>query len=166
MSERPARSILERALSPVAQIRPGEARTAFLMFAYSFLAMTGYNMIKPVTRGLFIEKLGADNLPWVQFAAGVGIGVIMQGYSRTIVLLPRRWIIPVTLTGIVTVMVMFYVLFTGFPQNRGVAVAFYLFGLIIGILLISQFWTLANDVYDPRQAKRIFGFTGAGASLG
>ena len=47
-----------------------------------------------------------------------------------------------------------------------VAVAFYLFGLIIGILLISQFWTLANDVYDPRQAKRIFGFIGAGASLG
>ena len=46
------------------------------------------------------------------------------------------------------------------------AVALHLFGLITGILLISQFWTLANDVYDPRQAKRIFGFIGAGASLG
>ena len=32
--------------------------------------------------------------------------------------------------------------------------------------MISQFWTLANDVYDPRQAKRIFGFIGGGASLG
>ena len=38
--------------------------------------------------------------------------------------------------------------------------------LILAILLISQFWTLANDVYDPRQAKRIFGFIGGGASLG
>ena len=37
---------------------------------------------------------------------------------------------------------------------------------ILAILLISQFWTLANDVYDPRQAKRIFGFIGGGASLG
>ena len=38
--------------------------------------------------------------------------------------------------------------------------------MILSILLISQFWTLANDVYDPRQAKRIFGFIGGGASLG
>ena len=38
--------------------------------------------------------------------------------------------------------------------------------LILGILLISQFWTLANDIYDPRQAKRLFGFIGGGSSLG
>ena len=44
--------------------------------------------------------------------------------------------------------------------------ALYLFGQILGILLISQFWTLANDVYDARQAKRLFGFIGGGASLG
>ncbi len=47
-----------------------------------------------------------------------------------------------------------------------VAVAFYVVVQILAILLISQFWTLANDVYDPRQAKRIFGFIGGGASLG
>jgi HEAT repeat protein/CRP-like cAMP-binding protein len=45
-------------------------------------------------------------------------------------------------------------------------VAFYLLGLILGILLISQFWTLANDIYDPRQAKRVFGLIGGGSSLG
>ncbi len=44
--------------------------------------------------------------------------------------------------------------------------AFYVLGLILGILLISQFWTLANDIYDARQAKRLFGFIGGGASLG
>ena len=48
----------------------------------------------------------------------------------------------------------------------GASVAFYVLGLILGILLISQFWTLANDVYDARQAKRLFGFIGGGASLG
>jgi hypothetical protein len=47
-----------------------------------------------------------------------------------------------------------------------VSVAFYLAGLILGVLLISQFWTLANIVYDPRQAKRLFGFIGGGAPLG
>ncbi len=149
------------------QLAAGEATTVLLMFAYSFLAMAGYNMIKPVTRGLFIEKLGAENLPWVQFGAGIVIGLIMQGYTRVISLVPRRWMIPITLAGIVVADdgVLFPVR-RACPTNRGVAVGFYLFGLIIGILLISQFWTLANDVYDPRQAKRIFGFIGAGASLG
>ena len=63
-----------------------------------------------------------------------------------------------------TLLVGFWFLFqTG---STGSSAAFYLFGLILGMLLISQFWTLANDVYDPRQAKRLFGFIGGGASLG
>jgi ATP/ADP translocase len=47
-----------------------------------------------------------------------------------------------------------------------VSVVFYLLGLIFGLLLISQFWTVANLVYNPRQAKRLFGFIGGGAPLG
>jgi ATP:ADP antiporter, AAA family len=158
--------VFARLIRPIVQLRDGESTTVLLMFLYSFLAMAGYNMIKPVTRGLFIEKLGAENLPWIQFGAGIVIGFIMQGYTRAIGLAPRRWMIPLTLAGIVVATAVFYTLFAGYPTNRLVAVGFYLFGLITGILLISQFWTLANDVYDPRQAKRIFGFIGAGASLG
>jgi ATP:ADP antiporter, AAA family len=163
---RSSNTLLSRLLSPFAPVREGEAATALLMFAYSFLAMTGYNILKPVTRGLFISNLGADNLPWVQFSAGIVIGLIMQAYTRSIAVVPRRWTIPVTLAGMVGLLVLFYVFFSGFGDARAVAVAFYLYGLILGILLISQFWTLANDVYDPRQAKRLFGFVGAGASLG
>ena len=37
--------------------------TALLMFLFSFLAMTSYNIIKPITRSEFISSLGADNLP-------------------------------------------------------------------------------------------------------
>ena len=73
--------------------------------------------------------------------------------------------IPVTQVGIAGLLVLFWFLFT-FVGADWVAVAFYVVGLILAILLISQFWTLANDVYDPRQAKRIFGFIGGGASLG
>lgn len=165
MSERPPGPI-QRVLRPIVELRDREVLTALLMFAYSFLAMTGYNILKPVTRGLFISNLGAENLPWVQFGAGVVIGLIMQVYTRVISLVPRRWTIPVTLTGIVGLLLLFYVLFTGFSNAGAVAVGFYLYGLILGILVISQFWTLANDIYDPRQAKRLFGFVGGGASLG
>ena len=41
---------LRRVLSPVVQFREGELATGLLMFAYSFLAMTAYNVIKPISR--------------------------------------------------------------------------------------------------------------------
>lgn len=163
MLERP--SLLSRLLRPIVQLRDGEAATALLMFLYSFLAMTSYNIIKPITRSEFISSLGADDLPYVTFAMGVLIGVIMQGYTKVIAVVPRRWMIPVTQLGIAALLVAFWFLFT-FVGQDWVAVAFYVVSLILAILLISQFWTLANDVYDPRQAKRIFGFIGGGASLG
>ena len=163
MSERP--SFVARLLRPVVQLREGEATTALLMFLYSFLAMTSYNIIKPLSKSQYISSLGADDVPYVNFALGVLIGVLMQGYTKLIGGVPRRWMIPVTQVGIAAVLVVFWVLFT-FVGADWVAVMFYIAVSILAILLISQFWTLANDVYDPRQAKRIFGFIGGGASLG
>ena len=78
--------------------------------------------------------------------------------------MPRRWAIPFTQLGCVVLLVAFWALFTA--GYAWVPVAFYVLGLILGLLLISQFWTLANDIYDARHAKRLFGFIGGGASLG
>ena len=163
MAERP--TLAARLLRPIVQLRDGESTTALLMFLYSFLAMTSYNIIKPITRSEYISKLGADDLPWVTLGIGVTIGFIMQGYIKAIAVVPRRWMIPVTQVGIAALLVLFWFLFT-FVAADWVAVAFFVVVQILAILLISQFWTLANDVYDPRQAKRIFGFIGGGASLG
>ena len=155
---------VRRVLSPVVQFRESEFATGLMMFAYSFLAMTAYNVIKPITRSNFISSLGADNLPYVQLAAGLLIGVLMQGYSVLVARLPRRYVAPLTLAGMSGLLVAFWLLFR--TAGDWVSVAFYLIGLILGILLISQFWTLANDIYDARQAKRVFGFIGGGSSLG
>ena len=138
--------------------------SAFLMFTYSFLAMTSYNILKPITRSQFITALGADNLPYVLFFAGILIGVVMHFYTSAIRHVPRQHVVPATQAVIVGLLVVFWALLrTG---AAWVTVAFYFFGLILGILLISQFWTLANDIFDARQAKRLFGFIGGGASLG
>ena len=155
---------LRRLFGTVFPLRRDETATAGLMFAYSFLAMTGYNVLRPVTRSKFITALGADNLPYVLLIAGVLIAVVMQGYSRFTGLVPRRWAIPGAQLAISAILVAFWLSFGS--DAVWISVAFYVFGLMLGILLISQFWTLANDLYDSRQAKRVFGFIGGGASLG
>jgi ATP:ADP antiporter, AAA family len=163
MSERP--SFLVRLLRPIVQLRDGEAPTALLMFVFSFLAMTSYNIVKPISRSEYISNLGADNLPYVQFGVGVLIGFLMQGYTWLMRPVPRRRTIPVTQAGMAVMLLGFWFLFTTIGQDW-IAVAFYVVVSILAVLLISQFWTLANDIYDPRQAKRIFGFIGGGSSLG
>jgi AAA family ATP:ADP antiporter len=157
-------SSLKRILWPPGESRREERTTALLMFAYSFLAMTAYNIIKPVTRSKFISHLGADNLPYVQLGSGIVIGVAMIGYGWLISRLPRRWCLPITQAGMALALLGYWRLFR--LDEEWVSVTFYLIGLILGVLLISQFWTLANLVYDPRQAKRLFGFIGGGAPLG
>ena len=156
--------LLQRILSPFVDVRKDEAFTALLMFVYSFLAMTAYNMIQPLTRSKVIQSLGAVNVPWVILGSGLIIGMLMVGYTKMVGALPRRWALPITQGLMAAAMVGFWFLFrTG---AGWVSVAFYVWGALLGILLISQFWTLANGIYDPRQAKRLFGFVGGGVMLG
>ena len=155
---------VQRLLGRVVSLREDETTVALLMFAYSFLAMTAHNILKPVTGSSFIDHLGADNQPWVQLVVGLFIGVLMHWYTNVVRKLPRQRVIPITLLGIVALLVAFWALMqTGAVW---VTVALYSLGLLLGVFLISQFWTLANEIYDARQAKRLFGFIGGGASLG
>src|SRR5262245_47010346 len=156
--------MLQRLLSPIVEVRKEESLTAFMMFVYSFLAMTAYNAIKPFTRSKFISSLGVDNLPYVLLATGFIIGILMTGYSFMMSRLPRRWGLAIAQALMAGGMLAFWFLLH--TDEAWVPVAFYVLGLLYGVLLISQFWTLANVVYDPRQAKRLFGFIGGGAPLG
>ena len=105
-------AIVQRLLSPVVQVRKEESTTLVLMFLYSFLAMTAYNILKPLAAGTFIAVHGADNLPIMILAAGPSIAVIMQIYTAVIARLPQRWVIQVTQTGIVALLVGFSVVFS------------------------------------------------------
>jgi ATP/ADP translocase/HEAT repeat protein/CRP-like cAMP-binding protein len=157
-------SLTQRLLSPIAEVRREESTTVLLMFAASFCAMAGYNVIKPITRSAFIRDLGADNLPWMPLATAFLIAGLMSAYAWLMQRLPRRWGLPISQAGMAALLVVFWFLFR--LQGWWVAAAFYLWGLLMGILLTSQFWTLANVIYDARQAKRLFGLIGAGAPLG
>src|SRR4051812_36440782 len=103
--------MLQRLLSPIVEVREEESQTAFMMFAYSFLAMTAYNAVKPLTRSKFISSLGADNLPYVLLAAGFIIGILMTGYAFMMSKLPRRWGLAIAQGVMAVVLLVFWFLF-------------------------------------------------------
>ena len=98
-------AFIKKLLSPIVELRDREVVTSLMMFTYSFLVMTAYTALKPVSRSKFITDLGADNLPLVQFAFGLAVGFVMQGYSAAFTRLPRRWALPITVGGLAAVLV-------------------------------------------------------------
>jgi AAA family ATP:ADP antiporter len=160
-----SKSFLRRLLSPMVDLREGETATAVLMFIYSFLVMAAYNNIRPSATSKFIDALGAENIPWVYLIGGLTLGIILQYYSRLVGKIPPRWVLPGTQVIVIGLLVGFWFLFkTG--QDWVSAVFYFWARLLLAIFLISQFWTLANNIYDPRQARRVFGFIGGGSCLG
>jgi hypothetical protein len=103
-----------------------EVLTVLLMFAYSFLAMTVWNTIKPVTRSQFIRDLGADNLPYVLLAPASSSAILMTGYAWLMARLPRKWGLSIVQAGMGAALVGFWVLFQG--GAAWVSVVFYLVG--------------------------------------
>ena len=72
-----------RLLRPIVQLRDGESTTALLMFLYSFLAMTSYNIIKPITAvRVHLQPRRRRPAVGARSRMGVPIGVIMQGYTK------------------------------------------------------------------------------------
>ena len=88
----------------------------------------------------------------------------MHLYGSAVRRMPRQHVVPLTQSAIIVMLVVFWALLR--TDAVWVTSALYLFAQMLGILLISQFWTLANEVYDARQAKRLFGLIGGGACLG
>src|SRR5688572_12616202 len=99
---------LQRFLAPFVDVRREEAFTAALMFVYSFLAMTAYNIIQPLTRSKVIQSLGAVNVPWVILGSGLIISLLMLGYTRVVSTLPRRWALPITQAAMAVAMLGFW----------------------------------------------------------
>jgi len=100
----------QRVLGRVVSLREDETKVALLMFAYSFLAMTAHNILRPVTGSTFIDQLGADNQPFVQLAVGVFSGVLMHWYSNAARWLPRRRVVPITQLALVGLLVVLWAL--------------------------------------------------------
>ena len=159
-----AKSRLYRILSRIVDIRPGEKTIAFLLFSYFFLIMASYYIIKPVRDAQFLEEMGALNLPIAYLLTAFVMIVFVDFYSRLQVNVKRRVLI-------ISSLIFFIVtcLFSRQPSIRDsswIPLVFWVWANIYIIVLGTQFWMLVNDVFNPREAKRLIGFFGSGGLLG
>ena len=149
-------------------LRRGEGEPALLLFVFLFLLLTFQISTETVRQSTFIDSLGAANLPWVYLLVALTSYPFLLIYNRFIGTYKVEQLLMASCLGAAALMVGFWGLmrFPGPWPGSWVAVTYYVFTAIVYGLLNSQFWLFANHLFDPRQAKRLFGFIGAGALLG
>ena len=160
------KSRLYRILSRRFDIRPGEEVIASLLFLYFFFIMFPYYIIKPFRDAKYLIGPGSIELPRAYFSAAIAVGIFVAIYSRLQVKIPRRILIIGSLIFFIVTCFLSQQLFFGDKEYTWMPLVFWIWANIFIVVLSTQFWILVNDVFNPREAKRLIGFIGSGGLLG
>lgn len=153
-------------LEKLFDLRSGEYRRALLMQAYIFLIIFTLLIVKPTANSLFLSEFGVENLPYAFILVAALAAIVSTLYSRWLKYAELQSIIRNTLWTCIGSLVTFGILLNLGIFGQLVLYLFYLWVMIFALLATSQFWVLANVVFNAREAKRLFGFIGAGAIAG
>jgi len=157
------RSRLDRALGIFAQVKGGEGANALLLALNVFLLLSAYYLIKPVREALILEGGGAEVKSYAAAGQGLLLLVAVPLYAWLAGRLPRRRLVAGVTLFFAACLGLFYLLAR---LEVPLGVVFYLWVGIFNLMVISQFWSLANDLYTPEQGKRLFPIVAFGASAG
>jgi AAA family ATP:ADP antiporter len=144
-------------------IRPGEGLPVLLTFLYIWTVVASFLLAKPIRSGLFLGEHDAYDLVYV-YAAGPLV-LFVPLYTRVVARFGARTVTAATLIGFSLNVLLFWYLFR-FHSFRRLPDVFYVWVGCYGVIAPVQAWSFANSLFDTRQAKRLFGLIGAGASLG
>jgi len=160
------KSRLYRILSRIIDIRPGEEIIASLLFLYFFFIMFPYYIIKPYRDAKYIIKEGSEYLPIAYLTTAIVVGIVVAFYSRLQARVPRRVLIILCLVFFMVTCLISQRLFVKEEKFIWMPLVFWVWANLFIVVLGTQFWILANDVFNPREAKRLIGFFGSGGLLG
>ncbi len=146
-------------------VRPGEAARIGLMAAFLFFLLAANNVIKIVRDSLFLSRFPITQLPYVYLLAALLAGVVIGIYSRYTSRLSLSQVILGSHAVIVSNVIIFWLLIT-FYDFAWIIYGFYMWSAIVGLVAVAQFWTLVNDMFNPREGKRLFGILTAAGTLG
>jgi len=137
---------------------------ATFLFINFFLIITALYQLKPASRSLFIEALGAQRLPYVWIITALTMVVFIACYHRLVARHSRIKVVLGTCLVISSLLVLFRFLIN-FPGPT-VAVCFYVFVDLLSVVLVEQFWSLTDSIYTSREGKSWYGFVGTGGLVG
>ncbi len=136
------------------------------MLFYIFLVISSLMIVKPVCNSLFLTKFGAARLPYVFVLVALFAAAGSSVYFRLLKKVRlNRFIIRTFQVLLISLFVFWVLLYFNYLEGWPLYL-FYIWVAGFALVATSQFWLLANLIFNAREAKRLFGFIGAGAIAG
>jgi AAA family ATP:ADP antiporter len=146
-------------------VRPGEGLPVLLTFLYVAVVVACYLLAKPIRNGLFLGAYGPYALVYVYAAVPLVLSLFAPAYSRVVARFGSRAVAVGTLVFFSLNVILFWYAFR-FHRFWLLPGIFYVWVNCFAIVAPVQAWSFANSLFDTRQAKRLFGLIGSGASFG
>ena len=119
---------------------------------------------KATRDALFLSNFGIDDLPYMLIGAAVFSVLTVLWGSRLMAKWTPSRVIPVVFGASALLLVAEWALWHQSPRLAAVVV--YLHVAAFGSFLISGFWSIINERFDPRTAKKKVGLIAGGGTLG
>jgi len=152
-------------LSTAINAEAHELRPALSGFVLFFCLFAGYFMLRPIRESMGIAA-GVENLQWLftaTFFVMLGAVPLFAWLSSRV---PRLHFVDWVYGFFCLNLLMFAALFQFMGDSPWMARVFYVWISVYNLFVVSVAWSLMADVFDAAQAKRLFAFIAAGASVG
>ena len=154
---------LERLLSPIADVRRGEAECALMMALTMFIVLGGYYLLKTAREMFILSEGGAEVKSYSSAGQALLLLVIVPAYSAFASRVNRTQLVQSVTLFFAGNLVLFLV---ALGMGLRVGIAYFLWLGIFNVMVVAQLWAFAADLFTEEQGKRLFPLIGVGSSLG
>jgi AAA family ATP:ADP antiporter len=158
-------SALDRGLAKLVSVRPGESAALLWSFAYFFVLLASYYILRPVRDQMGIAG-GVKNLPNLFTITFVVMLIAQPAYGALVARIARSKFIPIVYHFFVLNLAIFWALLHYNISVKLVAEAFFVWISVFNIFAVAVFWSFMADLFESEQSKRLFGFIAAGGQAG
>lgn len=159
------RSPIERLLSRVVHIERGELPALLVSFAFFFLVLSAYYVVRPVRDSVGVT-LGRGSLEGLFTIVFLVMLAAVPAYGWLVSNVSRRLVVPAVYLFFIADLMIFWGLFSAGISDRSVASTFFIWVSVFNLFVVSLFWITMSDLWENAQAKRLYGFIAAGGSAG
>jgi AAA family ATP:ADP antiporter len=157
---------MKRLFAKIVDVKPNELRALWLGFAFFFVILAGYYVIRPIR-----DNIGASNFEdlWWMFTVVLLAMVAANALFSTVVArMPRRKFIPIAYRFFAFNLLIFFLLMRAVPPGKQPWVdgSFFVWVSVFNLFNTAIFWGFMTDLFTSEQGKRLFGFIAVGGSLG
>ena len=141
-------------------------RRTLLLSLYIFFIIAALLIVKPVRNSLFLTNLGAEYLPHAFILTAFVSAIFAVTYFYISKRVNFHRITFISLLFFSSCLVLFWFIFAHSNDLKWIGFIFYIWVAIFGVASASQFWLLANYVFDAREARKRFNVLGGAGIAG